>query len=77
MICTHPLRRTRHLPVSRIALTVILTAWAFAQAGFARSMRRRVVLLLWVLVCVALNAVPTFAQGIINTVAGNGSRGFC
>ena len=40
-------------------------------------MRRRVVLLLWVLVCVAgLNAVPTFAQGIITTVAGNGSHGF-
>jgi len=29
------------------------------------------------MVCVAgLNAVPAFAQGIITTVAGNGSRGF-
>jgi len=59
------------------ALTAIPTAWAFAQTGFAGGMQRRAVSLLWLMVCVAgLNAVPAFAQGIITTVAGNGSRGF-
>src|SRR6266480_4351743 len=37
----------------------------------------RQTLLLLCLACVAwLNAVPVFAQGIITTLAGNGSRGF-
>jgi sugar lactone lactonase YvrE len=57
------------------ALTVMPAVWAFSQAGLARM--RRATSLLWLLVCVAgLSAVPTFAQGIITTVAGNGSRGF-
>ena len=77
MIRTHPSSRTRHLLVSMFALTAIPTAWAFAQTGFARGMRRSAVSLLWLLVCVAgLNAVPAFAQGIITTMTGNGSRGF-
>src|SRR5947199_4878681 len=76
MICKHPLSRTRHLLVSRFALTAIPRAWAFAQTGFARGGRRRVVLLLWLAYVAGLNAVPAFAQGIITTVAGNGSHGF-
>ena len=77
MIRTHPSSRTHHLLVSMFALTAVPTAWALAQTGFADGVRRRAVLLLWLMVCVAgLNALPAFAQGIITTVAGNGSRGF-
>src|SRR5882724_11935560 len=43
----------------------------------ASDIRRQTLLLLCSLACMAwLNAVPVFAQGIITTVAGNGSRGF-
>src|SRR6266550_6839941 len=77
MIRTHASSRTLRLLVSMFALAAIPTAWAFAQTGFARGMRRRAVLSVWLTVCAAaFAAVPAFAQGIITTVAGNGFRGF-
>jgi len=58
-------------------LSAFPTAWLFAQTGFAPGMRRRILLLVGSLCCVAwLCAVSAFAQGIITTAAGNGSRGF-
>src|SRR2546425_4217060 len=77
MIRTHPSRRTSYLLVCMYVLTAIPTAFLFAQTSFARGRRRRALLLLMSLCCVAgVFAVPAFAQGIITTVAGNGSRGF-
>ena len=44
---------------------------------FARDTQRHALFLLWSLACVAaFQTLPVFAQGIITTVAGNGSRGF-
>ena len=76
MIRTHSLSRTRHTFVM-LASTAIPTAWFLAQFGFARGMKRRAVSLLWLLLWMGgLNAVSTFAQGIITTVAGSFSHGF-
>ena len=48
-----------------------------APSEFAPVMRRHALLWVALLVCIAgLNAPSTFAQGIITTVAGNGTRGF-
>ena len=49
----------------------------FWQRPFAPVMRRHALLWLALLICIAgFNPTPVFAQGIITTVAGNGSRGF-
>ncbi len=76
MIRTHPSSRTRQPLVAMFALTATPTAWTFAGAGFGRGLQRHAVSLLWLLVCVAgLNPAPALSQGIITTVAGNGTRG--
>ena len=70
-------RKSRHLIVPHFCLTPRPTTRAFALAGFGKPIKRRVISLLCLMIClVTLNVASTRAQGIITTVAGNGETGF-